>query len=65
MGYKMKGFSGFDFKSKKQGLSKAKAKARKTAANKIFMEDASHKGLMAKGKKLTQAMKEINKYTDY
>ena len=65
MTYKMKGFSGFDFKSEKQGLNKAKAKARKTAADKIFMEDASHEGLMSKGKKLTQAMTEINKYTDY
>ena len=65
MAYKMKGFTGFDFKSKKQGLSKAKKEARKTASQKIFMEDSSHEGLMKKGKKLGEAMKEISKYTDY
>ena len=55
----------FDFKSENQGLNKAKAKARKRAGEIIFKEDASHKGLMAKGKKMTQAMTEITKYTDY
>ena len=41
----------FDFESKNQNLNKAKAKARATVADEIFMEDASHEGLMSKGKK--------------
>ena len=66
--YKMKGSPmqrNFDFNSKNQGLNKAKAKARTNAADKIFMEDASQKGLMEKGKELGEANKEINNYTDY
>jgi len=55
----------FDFKSEDQELSKAKKKARVTAADKIFMEDSDHSSLMDKGKKMTDAMTEINKYTDY
>ena len=64
-GFKMKNKGNFDFGSKNQGLSKAKKKARVTAANKIFMEDSDHSSLMDKGKKMTDAMTEINKYTDY
>ena len=64
--YKMnKSNSTFDFGSKNQGLNKAKAKARKDVAKSIFMEDASHEGLMSKGKKLHQAFREIQRYTDY
>jgi len=55
----------FDFGSKNQGLYKAKAKARKNVAQSIFMEDASHESLMSKGKRLSQAFSEIQKYTDY
>ena len=64
-GFKMKNKGNFDFGSKNQGLNKAKKKARVTVANKIFMEDASHESLMSKGKKLHQAFKEIQGYTDY
>jgi len=66
MGYKMnKTNSTFDFGSTNQDLNKAKKKARKNVASSIFMEDASHEGLMSKGKKLHRAFKEIQGYTDY
>ena len=55
----------WDFKSENQGLSKAKAKARKRAGEIIFKEDASHESIMEKGRRMKNAMTEINKYTDY
>jgi len=55
----------FDFKSEDQGLNKEKKKARKNVAEEIFMEDSDHSSLMDKGKKLTDAMTEIQRYTDY
>ena len=55
----------FDFKSEDQGLNEAKKKARVDVADQIFMEDASEKGLMEKGKKLGEAFSEIQQYTDY
>ena len=61
-GFNMKSKGNFDFGSKNQGLSKAKKKARKIAAKQI---SKSSGGLMAKGKKMTQAQTEITKYTDY
>ena len=67
--YKMKGSPmqrNFDFNSKNQGLNKAKAKARTNAADGIFKEDAAPElSLMEKGKKLGEANKEINNYTDF
>mgnify|MGYP003668711598 FL=1 len=67
--YKMKGSPmqrNFDFNSKNQGLNKAKAKAKTEVADKIFMEDAAPElSLMEKGKKLGEANREINNYTDY
>jgi len=64
--YKMKKSKAtFDFGSKNQGLNKAKAKARKRVGEMIFKEDASHESTMAKGRRMNQAMTEINKYTDY
>tara|TARA_R110000796_G_scaffold235027_1_gene353970 strand:+ start:580 stop:807 length:228 start_codon:yes stop_codon:yes gene_type:complete len=68
MAFKMKGSPmqrNFDINSTNQGLNKAKAKARTNAADRIFKEDASQKGLMEKGKELGEANKEINNYTDY
>ena len=55
----------FDFKSEDQDLNKAKKKARKNVAEEIFMEDSDYSSLMDKGKKMTDAMTEIQKYTDY
>tara|TARA_R100000808_G_C2030585_1_gene74603 strand:+ start:269 stop:445 length:177 start_codon:yes stop_codon:yes gene_type:complete len=58
MGYKMKGFSGFgDF-----GLREAKGKARKKVVKKISKGGGS---LIEKGKKITEAFSEIQRYTDY
>jgi|TARA_R100001463_G_scaffold99543_1_gene154036 hypothetical protein len=66
MAFKMKKSKAtFDFGAKNQGLNKAKTKARKNVAQSIFTEDASHKSLMSKGKKLGQAFSEIQKYKDY
>jgi len=54
----MKGFSGFgDF-----GLREAKGKARKKVVKKISKGGGS---LIEKGKKITEAFSEIQRYTDY
>ena len=67
--YKMKGSPmqrNFDINSTNRGLANAKAKAKTNAADKIFKEDAAPElSLMEKGKKLGEANKEINNYTDY
>ena len=44
------------------GLTKAKKEARKTAIEQINKGGGS---LIEKGKKITEAFKEIHKYTDY
>ena len=54
----------WDFKSENQGLSKAKAKARKRAGQIIFNE-GNHESIMEKGRRMKDALTEINKYTDY
>jgi hypothetical protein len=59
------GSSALQQKTNPQGLYEAKKEARKTVAEKIFMEGADNEGLMKKGKKLGQAFSEIQQYTDY
>ena len=65
--FKMKGHSlpGINQRSDAKAKYEAKKEARKTVAEKIFMEDTDNEGLMKKGKKLGQAFSEIQQYTDY
>ena len=69
MAFKMKGSPmqrNFDINSTNRGLADAKAKARTNAADKIFKEDAAPElSLMEKGRKLGEANREIDNYTDH